>query len=347
MPISGIYSGPVHARRLVTLLLLLQLGRSWTAAELARRLNTSPRTIHRDVEALREAGVAVVAARGPGGGFRLPEGYRNRLPLTEHEVAALLVGAPGAASALGLDALLLDARLKLIGSLSADLRERAGRAAQLIHLDEPPWFQTSDEPPFLRQVATAAAERRSLVLDYRAGRGVAVSRHIDPLGLVLKAGVWYLAGRSDDEIRVYRVSRIAALEDTGETFVPPPRFDLAAFWARARDEFELTRPRVEVSVRLDRAELPALRRAVDWTVRPAVGDGEAIEGDGARVELMLAFERLDYAYADLVKLAGAVEVVAPAELRERLAAAGHSLVARYAAAPRGARKRHAPPRLRD
>src|SRR5919201_2251830 len=271
---------PVRARRLVTLLLLLQLGRSWTADELARRLGTSRRSVHRDIEVLRGAGIPIVATRGPAGGFRLPDAYRTRLPLTEQEATALLVGAPGAASALGLDALLLDARLKLIGSLSADLRERAGRAAQLIHYDEPPCFHTREEPPFLRRLATAAAERRSLILEYRAGRGGAVSRHIDPLGLVLKAGVWYLAGRSDNEIRIYRVSRIAALEDAGETFVPPPGFDLASFWARARDEFELTRPRVEVTVRLDRAELSALRRAVDWTVRPTVGDGKAIDRDG-------------------------------------------------------------------
>ena len=317
----------MRARRLVTLLLLLQLGRSWTAAELARRLETSPRTVHRDIAALRDAGVPVVAARGTGGGFRLPEGYRSRLPLSEQEVAALLVGARGAASALGLDALLLDARLKLIASLSADLRERADRAAQLVHIDEPPWFHTTDEPPFLRQVAAAAAERHRFSLDYQAGRGGAVSCDVDPLGLVLKAGVWYLAGCSEGEIRIYRVSRIAALEDTGETFVPPPGFDLASFWARARDEFELSRPRVEVTVRLDGSDLPALRRAVDWTVRPAVGDGKATED--ARVELTLAFERLDYAYTDLVKLAGAVEVMAPVELRERLAATGRSLVARY------------------
>jgi predicted DNA-binding transcriptional regulator YafY len=147
-----------------------------------------------------------------------------------------------------------------------------------------------------------------------------------------KAGVWYLAGRSGDEIRIYRVSRIAALEDTGETFVPPPRFGLASFWARARDEFELTRPRVDVTVRLGRAALPALRQAVDWTMRPAVGDGQAVDGADRRVELVLPFERLEYAYADLVKLAGAVEVVAPAELRERLAAAGRLLVATYSAA---------------
>ena len=317
------------AQRLVSLLLLLQLGRSWTSEELARRLRTSRRSVHRDIGALREAGVPVVAARGPGGGFRLPDGYRSRLPLTEEEVAALLVGAPGAAGALGLEALLLDARLKLIGSLSADVRERAARAAQLVHVDEPPWFHGSEEPPFLRQVAAAAAGRRRVAVEYKAGRGGIAARVLDPLGLVLKAGVWYLVGRSADETRVYRVSRITAFEMSDEAFVPPSGFNLAAFWAQARDEFESSRPRVEVTIRVDRAALPALRRAVDWSVRPAVGSGRRVDR-GRRVELVLPFERLDYAFADLLKLAGAVEVVAPAELRERLAAAGRSLVTTYA-----------------
>ena len=319
----------MRAQRLISLLLLLQLGRSWTADQLAQRLRISRRSVHRDIEALREAGVPVIATRGPGGGFRLPDGYRSRLPLTEQEVAALLVGAPGAAGALGLDALLLDARLKLIGSLSADLRERAARAAQLVHVDEPPWFHGSDEPPFLRQAAAAAADRRRIAIEYKAGRGGTAARVLDPLGLILKAGAWYLVGRSAEETRVYRVSRISALKTSDETFVLPPGFELAAFWSRARDEFESTRPRVDVTVRLDRAALPALRRAVDSSVRPAVGSGRRVDGD-YRVELVLPFERLDYAYADLIKLAGAVEVVAPAELRERLAAAGLSLVTTYA-----------------
>jgi predicted DNA-binding transcriptional regulator YafY len=183
---------------------------------------------------------------------------------------------------------------------------------------------------FLRQIATAAASRRRLVVDYRAGRGGgAAVRELDPLGLVLKGGVWYLVARSVEETRIYRVSRLAAVEVTELTFAPPRDFDLTSFWAHARDEFESTGLRVDVIVRLERAALPAVRRAVDWTVRPAIGEGGPVDAD--RVELVLGFERLDYAYADLVKLAGVVEVVAPVELRERLAAAGRSLVATYEA----------------
>jgi predicted DNA-binding transcriptional regulator YafY len=322
------------AERLVSLLLLLQLGRTWTADELAARLDTSRRSIQRDIKALRAAGVPVAAARGPGGGFRLPGGYRSRLPLSEGEVSALLVGVPAAATALGLDERLLEARLKLIGSLAVEMRERARQAAQVIHVDEPAWFHTGETPRFLHDVAAATVSRRRIVVEYHAGRGGVDSHLLDPLGLVLKAGVWYLVGRAAAETRIYRVSRIAALEPTAEGFSHPRGFDLAAAWAQARDEFESTRPRLDVTIRLHPSELETLRRAVDWSVRPSVGAGHPVAGE-ERVELILQFERLEFAFADLIKLAGAVEVVAPRELRQRLADAGRSLVATHAESPVG------------
>jgi len=315
-----------RARRLVTLLLLLQTGRGWTARELAERLETSERTIHRDIAALRDAGVPATGVPGPGGGFRVPGGHRNRVPLTEEEVAALLVGGPGAAGALGLEGMVLEARLKLIGSLSGDARERVGWTAEVIHVDEPPWFHGSDEPRFLHEIALAAAERRRIEVDYRAGRGGSMSRALDPLGLVLKAGVWYLVGRSGEESRIYRVSRVTALARLDEGFVPPPGFELAAFWSQARDQFERSRPSLPVTVRIGRSALPALRRAVDPAVRPSA---RAARSGGETVDLVLPFERLDYAFADLIKLAGTVEVLAPAELRERMARAASSLAATY------------------
>src|SRR5437763_17212424 len=106
----------MRARRLVSLLVLLQLGRRWTAAELAARLDTSVRTIHRDVQALREGGVPVETQRGPSGGFTLPSWYHSRLALTADEAEALLIGAPAAVGALGLGALLLHSQRKLLAA---------------------------------------------------------------------------------------------------------------------------------------------------------------------------------------------------------------------------------------
>lgn len=317
----------MRAARLISLLLLLQLGRRFTASELAAELGTSIRTVHRDVDALVQAGIPVRAERGPGGGFTLPPAYRARLPLNADEAQALLVGTPGAAAALGLGALLLDARRKVLASLPADLRAAAAGAEALFHVDEPRWFAGADATPWLDALVSAATERRRVAVDYRR-RDDVEEFAVDPIGFVLKAGVWYMAAIRDGDVRVYRVSRILACTVMAAAFRRPPKFDLAAFWGRSREQFETSRPRVDVRLRVARVDLPALRGAIDPTARSGLDECEADGGDG-RAEFVLPFERVSYAHADLAPLADLVEVLAPAELRARLADTGRRLAALY------------------
>ena len=304
----------MRATRLVSLLLLLQLRGQLTAAELARHFEVSIRTIHRDVEALGAAGVPVEAVRGPAGGYRLAGGYRTKLTgLTAAEAEALFV-APAPAAELGLGGVLTNARLKVLSALPAELQERASRAERYFHLDTRGWFRAEDTVPHLPTIASATWRGRRLSARYREGRKV-VQRTLDPLGLVLKGGAWYLVAHRSAGMRVYRVSRFASVRIRDEGFDRPEGFELAGYWDEWSRTFESSLPRVEVKVRaseLARRFLPSDRQ------------GE----DGVYV---VGFQSMEDAFRELLKFGPDAEVLEPAELRERIAATAREVAGLYTA----------------
>ncbi|HEY3466173.1 MAG TPA: WYL domain-containing protein, partial [Amycolatopsis sp.] len=231
----------MKAERLVALLFTLQRRRSATAAELASELGVSERTMHRDLAALRDAGVPLWTEQGRHGGFRLVDGWRAGLDgLTAREAVALFaLGVPSALAGLGLDTAGSAARAKVSAGMPAELREHAALVAGRFHLDAPGWFGSADEPPALAAVARAVWGQRRLSVTYRRRDKVA-SRELEPLGLVLKAGVWYLVARvvPDDAFRTYRVSRILSVEQLDSAFSRPPDFDLAQWWRESSATFE-------------------------------------------------------------------------------------------------------------
>jgi predicted DNA-binding transcriptional regulator YafY len=304
----------VRASRLVSFLLLLQTRGQLTAVDLAERLEVSERTVQRDAQALAEAGVPIVSVRGPAGGYRLERGYRTKLTgLDGAEAEALFVGP---AAELGLGRELAAARLKLLASLPAELQERAGRASQLFHVDTRGWFREEDRVPHLPVIAGALWRGRRVEMRYREGSAV-VSRRIDPLGLVLKAGVWYLLARRRGEERVYRVSRIVSARERAEPSVRDAEFDLAASWSSHSQEFEQSRAQIEVTVRVPRSEIRYLR-------------GARVVEDGERPTVIARYDSLDRAFYGLLSYGPHAEVIAPRELRERIAAAAAETAALYA-----------------
>ncbi|MGZ3143574.1 helix-turn-helix transcriptional regulator [Lentzea chajnantorensis] len=305
----------MKSSRLIQVLLLLQSRGRMTADELAARLEVSPRTIYRDVEALGAAGVPIYADRGPAGGYRLVDGYRTRLTgLTSGEARSLfLTGLPGPAQELGLQEFAAAAQLKLLAALPTELRARAEQIRQRFHLDTPTWFRGDEPTAHLATIADAVWEQRRVRMTYRRWGQQTVTREVDPLGLVLKAGTWYFVG----SLRTYRVSRVLELEVLDETFDRPDDFDLAAFWAGWSEEFEARMYGERVTVRMTSAGLDKARYLLSGHQARVVAQLAPQPGE----EFGFPTESLRHALPDLLKFGPDVEVVAPDELRREVVAA--------------------------
>ena len=320
----------MRASRLVTLLLLLQSRGQLTAAALASELEVSERTIHRDVDALSASGVPIYAERGPYGGIRLVDGYRTRLTgMTPEEAEALfLAGLPGPAAELGLGTVVAAAQLKVLASLPPELRTRASRLVERFHLDAGDWFKTSQPVPHLSALSDAVWSSTRIAIDYERGDG-AVRRVLEPLGVVLKAGIWYVVARVDEQIRTYRVSRVVGTESTTERFERPQAFDLAAYWAESAAAFERDVPRVEVVVRVHPDGLSRLRAAVGGAVIRAAETLSDPDPEGwTRLRIRLDYP--DEAAGVLLSAGPLVDVVSPPEVRAEVAATARAVLERYA-----------------
>ncbi|MFF9805464.1 helix-turn-helix transcriptional regulator [Streptomyces coeruleorubidus] len=312
----------MRAARLIKMVLLLQSRPAMTAAELARELEVSERTVTRDAQALSEAGVPVYADRGRAGGYRLVGGYRTRLTgLHRSEAEALfLSGVPGALREMGLEDAASAAQLKVSAALMPSLRDASRTAAQRFHLDAPNWFKEPKTPVLLPEVADAVWDDRRVTARYRRGEDEIV-RELEPYGLVLKAGVWYLCARvaGGGSFRVYRIDRFTAVDTAGERFEREPEFDLPAFWEERAEQFARSILRARVVVRLSPGGVRRLPYTLDsLSAREALADADAPDDDGW-VTVALPVESEEVAHAQLTALGPEVEVLAPQGLRERFA----------------------------
>jgi predicted DNA-binding transcriptional regulator YafY len=319
----------VRASRLVNLLLLLQARGGLTAAQIAGELEVSVRTVHRDVDALAEAGVPIYAERGPHGGIRLVDGYRTRLTgVTEEEAEALfLSGVPGPAAELGLGRVVAAGRLKVLAALPPELRSRAARLGQRFHLDAPGWFQQSEGSPCLGELATAVWEDRRVRIRYDRGDRD-VERVLEPMGLVLKGGVWYMVARVDGQLRTYRASRVRQASVTQERFDRADDFDLATFWAESTAAYEQAVERVVVTLRID----PRIEDDLSDALGPrAAGTVELVAAADASgwQRLRVSLEWPAEAHLRLLRFGALVEVLEPQELRERIAREARAVLDRY------------------
>jgi len=321
----------MRASRLLSILMLLQARGRMSAQVLSSELEVSVRTIHRDIDQLSAAGVPVWADRGRMGGFQLQDGWRTRLTgLTEPESRALfLSGLAGPAAELGLGEAVASARLKVLATLPPDWQVDAQHVSSRFHLDAVDWFRSAARTEHLGAVADAVWHERRLAIRYESWNGVR-DREVEPLGLVLKAGIWYMAARAGGsaEPRTYKLSSIHQLELLNEKFDPPKAFDLAAYWQESTRRFETGVYRETALLRATPRGIRLLRQSSS-VVAEAI-DKTLVKGRGAWAQVLIPIESVEHAANHLINFGADVEALKPRALRQRLGVTARRLAAMYA-----------------
>ena len=307
----------MKSTRLLSALMLLQAHGRLSSRELAERLEISERTAHRDMEALSEAGVPVLALRGAQGGWELTKGWRTKVPgLDEAELRALLMAQPSALGDPRLAAAAERAFGKLLAALPGTMRDQAASMRARLHIDPTGWRPSSEDISMLPVVQDAIARDVKLSFLYTRADGETAPRTVDPFGVVCKQTVWYLVARAPAGMRSYRISRMAKAVALAMPFKRPANFNLAAYWKSSTVEFDKQMKRCNATLALAPEAAKSLRGWCKFSPAAKVAHPGSLPGDWTIVDV--EFESLDQAQFVALGYGARADVLAPEELRHRV-----------------------------
>lgn len=301
---------------MLKILMLLLSKRKITAKEIAERYEISVRSVYRYVEELNVCGVPVDVARGRYGGltiadtFRLPTGY-----LTREEYAAA-IGAMDAMMGQVHSESLISAREKLA---STQKKERADLSVTgKIIVDGGTWGDLTKFSDKMQVVEEAMNGARSLMIDYISREGEHSKRVIDPHVLIFKQNVWYVYAfcHTKQEFRTFKIGRIKKASFTGGTFEQKEIL-------RSQIPLDFYYPAgklIPVTLEISKADLPDVEEWLGMDIIEPRGDrfvAEATLPDDSRLVGMI----LSYG--------GAVKVLSPAALKDKVAKAAERISAQY------------------
>lgn len=331
---SGSGAGDYLSRwkRIVWLDQQLRAGGYPSATQLARACGVSSKTIYRDLDAMRDELGAPVAYDPRRRGYRYSDpGFAiPAATLTERDLFALMVAENAIAQYEGtpLVGYLREAFAKVLATLPGEVRQRHALAARAIHFSGLPPVEVP--PAVWSGLATAVVARERVELDYwLPAEGATVVRTVDPHLLVVRDREWFLVARMarSGKEPIFYLPRVRAVRRTGERFRRDPQFSPERYYAHGFNAMQAGgRPR-RVALRFppERAHLADERAWSDEQRLTRHRDGS--------VTLRFDSSALFEVERQLLRYGGAIEALAPPELRRALAEAGTRLQALHADRP--------------
>jgi len=309
--------------RLMAIVVRLQSRRVVRAEDIAAEFEISVRTVYRDLLALSEAGIPIVAEAGIG--YSLVKGYH--LPpvmFTAEEASALFTGGKLVEhlTDASLRKQMESALYKIRSVLPRDRQDYLDRLERSTVVVSPsPSLTPRLSSEALIPIQRALAQRRVVAMDYQgAQRRDLTQRHVEPLGLVYYADNWHLIAycRLRKDVRDFRTDRIHKLELRNEIFAGHADFSLRRYLDTAAQEGKFQAAKVKF-----RPEVMDRVRN-EWHCRLVE---EEVESEGVVVTL-LAYS-LAWLADWIFSFGSKAEVRSPDELRQLVAAEAQMLAAAY------------------
>jgi predicted DNA-binding transcriptional regulator YafY len=267
------------ATRLLTLILLMQRQPLQTAAQLAKKLGVSVRTLHRYMGMLDEMGIPITSERGPNGGFSLVRGYKMPpLIFSPEEATAVCLGASLVEEIWGplYREAALGALVKLDNVLPDEQRQEVAWARRSLVTTGLLRPNVKEQDIILATLRQALRESRRVRLVYQSGgQANPLARELDPYALVHRWGWWYVIGfcQLRQEVRSFRLDRVRELQLTNQSYEPPQSFDAQAFLSQ---EFA-QQPQIKVRMRFEPSAANIARsNHSSWNSLEEAADGSVV-----------------------------------------------------------------------
>jgi len=308
--------------RLTGMILLLQSHRVITAEQIAAHFEMSVRTVYRDLAALGEAGVPILAEAGVG--YSLMRGYHiPPVMFTEHEASALFMSGEVTEQVAddSLRGALRSALLKIRAVLPKERQDHLNRMKKSLGVWLSPRSKGDDQRS-LMPLQQAVMHRRCVSLAYNAGsRGEITSRVVEPLGMMFYAQEWHLIAhcRLRNEFRDFRLDRMVRWEVLTEGFSGHEDFSVKSFLAGVLNEQEM----MPATVCFQPAAMDRVRREM-----MCAHVSEEVMADGQVCMEFLAYSQ-EWLAGWLLSLGPLAEVVRPPEMRQRMRQLALEIVQRH------------------
>lgn len=240
--------------RLLKLLQALQAGNGEDAEGIARACGVSRRTVFRDLETLRAAGVPLGFDKDGARYFIAADFFLPPTNFTPAEALSIiaLAGQLGADDRLPFFRPARSAALKLQSSLPAPLRNELQRIAKSIHLRINAIDRLPGQEAVYQQIVDAIAQRRVLRIAYGSlTEWEVIETKLRPYQLLFNRHSWYVIGRSSlhGEPRTFNLARIKSIELTSERYRMPRGFSVDRYLGNAWSLMSQPGPDFHVVVR--------------------------------------------------------------------------------------------------